>query len=207
MNEASVLIKDARSGRTRRGVWLAGLVVIGCLASDGTGVNPPGEEFDVSQGAYGWWAAKDVGTTFTDGINAITVSPQARGPLRLISARPLMDGGGTLRVVGILARINPDMMPPKAPGSFQVAPGFPPTMPRAAGAVPVEGLIVQAPKQGEVRWIELQIGYEVVATGRSARRGVELVYDYEGARHRVVIPSYLAICAPSTVTCEPEYDT
>lgn len=118
-----------------------------------------------------------------------------------------MDNGGSVRVIGILARINPGMLPPGSEvGSFQEAPEFPPALPHAAGAVPVEGLIVQPPKRGEDRWIELQIGYEVVAPGRSARRGVELVYEYEGARHKAVIPSYLAVCAPSTAMCEPEYD-
>ena len=61
-------------------------------------------------------------------------------------------------------------------------------------------------KPGEVRWIEIQIGYEVVAPGRSTRRGVELVYEYEGAVHKALIPSYLEICAPSTVDCDTELD-
>ncbi|GAB3350127.1 hypothetical protein GCM10027452_19820 [Micromonospora halotolerans] len=135
----------------------------------GAGAKPPGDELK-DQAPYGWQTSKDVGSTFTDGLNLITVTPQARGPLRLISARPLMEGGGSVRVIGILARINPAMLPPGSKvGSFQEAPGFPPTLTHAAGAVPVEGLIVQPPKRGESRWIELQIGYEVVASGRSAR--------------------------------------
>lgn len=206
LNETSIPIADARSRLTRHKIWFfvafAVLGVIAILASDGAGAKPPGDELKTGQGAYGWYTSKDVGSTFTDGLNIITVTPQARGPLRLIAARPLMDDGGTVRVIGILARINPDML--GSGGSFQDAPGFPPA--RAAGAVPVQGLIVQPPKQGEDRWIELQIGYEVVAPGRSARRGVELVYEYEGAQHKAVIPSYLAVCAPSTATCEPEYD-
>ena len=76
-----------------------------------------------------------------------------------------------------------------------------------AGGVPVRDLIVAPPLEGEERWIEIQIGYEVVAPGRSTRRGIELLYEYEGARHRVLIPSNLAICAPRTVVCEPEYDS
>ncbi|MCM0674024.1 hypothetical protein NCC78_04810 [Micromonospora phytophila] len=210
LNETSIPITDARSRwtrtKTRFFVACAVLGVTAILASDGAGADPPGDELKTGQGAYGWYASKDVGSKFTDGLNLITVTPQARGPLRLISARPLMDDGGTVRVIGILARINPDMLPPGSVGSFQEAPGFPPARPHAAGAVPVEGLIVQPPKQGENRWIELQIGYEVVAPGRSARRGVELVYEYEGAQHRAVVPSYLAVCAPSTAACEPEYD-
>lgn len=83
----------------------------------------------------------------------------------------------------------------------------PPAMADAAGGVPVEGLVVQPPEPGEDVWIELQIGYEVVAPGRSARRGVgELVYEYDGTVHQAVIPSYLAICAPATVVCDPEHD-
>ncbi|WP_281893968.1 hypothetical protein [Phytohabitans aurantiacus] len=171
------------------------------------GVRPPGDELKTDQAAYGWYTSKDVGVTFTDGLNLIRVTPAARGPLRLISAKPLMDDGGSVRVVGILARVNPGMLPPDFKvGSFQQAPGFPPDAPHAAGGMPVEGLIVQPPMRGEDRWIELQIGYEVIAPGRSARRGVELVYEYEGGRHKVFIPSYVAVCAPSTAICPPEYD-
>lgn len=109
-----------------------------------------------------------------------------------------MDDGGTVRVIGVLARIVPDMLPPRpGVGSFQQAPGFPPTRPHAAGAMSIEGLIAQPPKQGGHRWIEIQIGYEVVAPGRSARRGVELVYEYEGVRHKAFVPSYLAVRAPA----------
>jgi hypothetical protein len=144
---------------------------------------------------------------FTDGLNIANVTLRARGPLRLISARPLMDNGTALRVIGVLARVNPDMLPTGFfAGGFQDSPGFPPTYRDAAGAVPVEGLVVEPPREGQSRWIELQIGYEVVAPGRSARRGIELIYEYEGFRHKAFIPSYLAICAPATVTCPPEYD-
>lgn len=171
------------------------------------GMRPPGDELKTNQGSYGWYTSKDVGVTLTDGLNLVTVTPAARGPLRLISAKPLMDDGGSVRVIGILARINPGMLPPDSHvGSFQEALGFPPEVAHAAGGVPVEGLVVQPPRQGEDRWIELQIGYEVVAPGRSVRRGVELVYEYEGARHKVFIPSYVAVCAPSTAICPPEYD-
>ena len=212
LNDTNIPITDARSRWARQKPWvfvaLALLCVIAVLASVycRTGAKPPGDELKTDQAPYGWQTSKDVGTTFTDGLNIITVTPQARRPLRLISARPLMGDGGSVRVIGILARINPGMLPSGSKiGSFQEAPGFPPTLPHAAGAVPVEGLIVQPPKQGEDRWIELQIGYEVVAPGRTARRGVELVYEYEGAQHKAVIPSYVAVCAPSTATCEPEY--
>jgi hypothetical protein len=171
------------------------------------GVRPPGDELKTNQGSYGWHTSKDVGVTFTDGLNLVTVTPAARGPLRLISAKPLMDDGGSVRVIGILARINPGMLPPDSHvGSFQEAPGFPPEVNHAGGGMPIKGLVVEPPKQGEDRWIELQIGYEVVASGRSVRRGVELVYEYEGARHKVFIPSYVAVCAPSTAICQPEYD-
>lgn len=118
-----------------------------------------------------------------------------------------MDSGKSVLVIETLARINPDMLPPNAEvGSFQQGLGFPPTQPHAAGAMPVEGLIVQPPEPGENRWIELQIGLEVIAPGRSVRRGIELVYEYEGNRHIAFIPSYVAYCAPATVECEPEYD-
>jgi hypothetical protein len=213
LNEKSTPVGDARSSGASRKIWLfVGFAMAGVTASLAAvycdaGAEPPGDELK-DQAPYGWQTSKEVGSTFTDGLNLITVTQQARGPLRLISARPLMDDGGSVRVMGVLARINPAMLPPGSKvGSFQQAPGFPPTLPHAAGAVPVEGLVVQPPKRGEDRWIELQIGYEVVAPGRSARRGIELVYEYEGARHRAVVPSYVAVCAPATVACEPEYDT
>ncbi|MEU8006986.1 hypothetical protein AB0B66_37985 [Catellatospora sp. NPDC049111] len=210
MNEQSSDITAARPPRTRRRIWyfaaFAVLVAVGVVAAVYAGQRPLGEELATGT-ASGWYAAKDVGTTFTDGLNIITVTPQARGPLRLISARPLMDDGKTLRVVGVLARVIPRMLPPNSTsGGLQQSPGFPPTLPDAAGGVPVEGLVVQPPEQGEDLWIEIQIGYEVMAPGRSTRHGVELVYEYEGTERKAVIPSYLAICAPATVACDPEYD-
>ncbi|MEV6816412.1 hypothetical protein [Micromonospora sp. NPDC051296] len=167
---------------------------------------PAGNELAEAE-PYGWHAAKDVGTVFTDGLNLVTVSDGARGALRLVSAKPLMDGGGTLRVLGVLARVNPDMLPPgHTTGWFQDSPGFPPSRHDDAGGVDVKSLVVRPPATGEDRWIEIQIGYEVIAEGRSARRGVELIYEYEGETKRAFIPSYLAICAPATASCEPEYD-
>ena len=204
-------ITDARPRRALRGtLFVAALVVLAILVSVRyeVGEQPPGDELRRDPGSYGWHTSKDVGSILTDGLNLISVTPQARAPLRLISARPLMDSGGAVRMIGILARVNPDMLPPGYKVSaVQSSPGFPPVHPDLAGAVPVNGLIVAPPKPGEPRWIELQIGYEVVAPGRSTRRGVELVYEYEGARHKALIPSYLAVCAPSTATCQPEYDT
>lgn len=168
---------------------------------------PAGGELEFEGGSYGWHDAKDVGTIFTDGLNIVNIADLGDSPLRLISARPLMDEGPTLRVLGVLARIVPDMLPPNAEvGGFQQAEGFPPNQPHTTGAQPVENLVVYPSKPGEKRWIELQIGYEVVAPGRSARRGVELTYEYQGKIHKGVIQSYLAICAPSTVTCAPESD-
>jgi hypothetical protein len=204
-----------RSPRRKLWLLLAALTAICATAvaasiylTAQTEPKPPGDELSSDQAPYGWYTSRDVGSTFTDGFNLLTVTPQARGPLRLVSARPLMDNGGTVRVIGILARVNPDMLPPGFEvGSFQSSPGFPPTFRDAAGAVPLEGLTIQPPKQGETRWIELQIGYEVLAPGRSARRGVELVYEYQGAQHKALIPSYLAVCAPATATCQPEYDS
>lgn len=167
-----------------------------------------GEELKRDGDPYGWSASKDVGAVFTDGLNVVSVTTQARGPLRLLSARPLMDNGGTLRVIGVLARVVPDMLPAGSQvGGFQESEGFPPELRDAAGAVPVNNLVVRPPAPGASRWIELQIGYEVIAPGRSARRGVELIYEYEGERHRVVIPAYLAICAPASAPCRPEYDS
>ncbi|MDR6319096.1 hypothetical protein J3R03_003292 [Actinoplanes couchii] len=31
---------------------------------------------------------------------------------------------------------------------------------------------------------------------------VEIVYEYDGDRKRVVVPSHLTICAPATAPCE-----
>ncbi|MEU8014317.1 hypothetical protein [Micromonospora parva] len=188
-------------------VVVGACVIVALMHNLGAAPQPPGDELATDQVPYGWQVSKDVGTTFTDGLNLVTVTPKARGPLRLISARPLMDEGGSVRVLGVLARVNPDMLPPGANvGSFQEGTGFPPAQPHAAGAVPIKGLKVQPPQQGESRWIELQIGYEVVGLGRSVRRGVELVYEYEGAQHKAFIPSYVAVCAPAAITCAPEYD-
>jgi hypothetical protein len=74
----------------------------------------------------------------------------------------------------------------------------------AQGGVPVDGLEVRAPGPDDPVAIEIQIGYRVTGAGRYARRGVELIYEYQGEVRRKVIPSQLAICAPATTECEPE---
>lgn len=196
--------------RPKLAVLAASCVTVVAIASMYAYVNnrpkPPGNELELEGGAYGWHASKDVGVVFTDGLNIANISSQAGGPLRLISARPLMDGP-TLRVRGVLVRVVPDMLPPDHQvGGFQESPGFPPTMHDAGGGVEVEDLVIYPSESDQKRWIELQIGYEVVAEGRSTRRGVELTYEYQGEIHKAIIPSYLAICAPSTAECEPEYD-
>lgn len=182
------------------------VIAIAVTVSFNIGTRAPGEELKADN-SYGWQASKDVGTVFTDGLNIATLSTKGRGPLRLISARPLMDGGKTVKVIGVLARIIPDMLPPDYhSGGFQQSEDFPPSYRDAAGGVAVNGLTVYPPASGERRWIEIQIGFEVVAPGRSAKRGVELIYEYQGHRYRKVIPSYVAICAPATAPCQSEYD-
>lgn len=163
-----------------------------------------GDEVIPNDGAYGYDASMAVGHTFTDGLTRIQISSNAQQPLRLISARPIGESGGTLRVVGTLARVIPDMLPTgyKFVG-FQELPGFPSTDYSAGGAKPIDGLTVRVPQPAEYLAIQIQIGYEVVAPGRYTRQGVELVYEYEGRQHKAVIPSRAAICAPANVTCTP----
>ncbi len=166
---------------------------------------PAGAELVLGDGTnYGWAAAKEVGSRFTDGLNLVTVSSSATGPLRLVSARPLQEGAG-LRVLGVLARVVPDMLPAgSSAGWFQDEPNFPPSSAHAAGGVSIDGLVVRVPQPDEKLWIEIQIGYEVSETGTFTRQGVELTYEYAGETRRAVIPSHLKICAPASVACDPD---
>lgn len=116
LTDTNISIADVRPRSARHKPWFfvafALIAVIAVFALYyGAGAKPPRNELK-TPAPYGWRTSKDVGTTFTDGLNLITVTPQARGPLRLISAKPLMDDGGTVRVIGVLARVNPDMLPP-----------------------------------------------------------------------------------------------
>jgi len=154
---------------------------------------------------YGWDGSMNVGSRFTDGLNNIRVSDKAKGPLRIVAAKPIESNGQTLKVIGVLARVKPDMRPKGwKDGWFQSAPGFPPTENDSAGGVDPQGLIVRVPKPGELLELEIQIGYEVVAAGKSNRRAVEVEYEYQGQLRRLVIPSHLSICAPASVKCSPE---
>ncbi|BEL07382.1 hypothetical protein Q0Z83_055730 [Actinoplanes sichuanensis] len=143
-----------------------------------------------------------VGTVFTDGLIHLELSGAATSPLTIVSITPLMDDGPALRVVGTRIRVIPDMLPANAEvGWFEYLMGFPPTESFAVGAVTPEGFVVRATNGDDDMSVEVQIGYEVVAAGVSNRTGVEVAYEYDGVRKRVVIPSLLTVCAPATAAC------
>ena len=142
---------------------------------------------------YGWSAAMPVGSRFTDGLNFMTV---AEGPLTIISITPLMDAGPALKVVGTMARIVPKI------GWFDSAKGFPPIGAEYAGGV--EGLQVKAPAKGQTVDVEIMIGFEVVAPGRSSKHGVRVRYSYRGTTREWIMPSHLTLCAPAKVKCPAE---
>lgn len=166
-------------------------------------VHEPGPELDASQGgAYGWHKAMDVGTVFTDGLIHLELSGASTSPMTIISVTPLMDDGPALRVLGTKVRVIPDMLPPDSElGWFEYLKGFPPSEEYATGGVDPEGFRVRATNGDDTMSVEIQVGYEVVAPGQSNRAGVEVVYEYDGVRKRVLIPSYLTICAPATAPC------
>lgn len=209
--------------KSRHGVrlrkWATGLVVAGSLFTAAActpeprgpqppekAVREPGPELDANQGgSYGWHKAMAVGTRFTDGLNHLELSGAVTSPLQIISITPLMDGGPTLRVLGTRVRVIPDMLPKDSEvGWFEYVPEYPPKEPFAAGGVSPEGFQVRATNGDDDMSVEVQIGYEVVANGTSNRSGVEVVYEYEGVRKRVVIPSHLTICAPANAACKAQ---
>lgn len=154
---------------------------------------------------YGWSASMAVGTRFTDGLNFITVTDAANGPMTITSVTPLMDGGPTLKVVGVLARISPDMLPAKAEnGWFESADNFPPAGYDNGGGVDPKGLVVRAPAAGDTVDVEIMIGFQVVAPGKSNKRGVRVQYTYAGRSYEWIIPSYLTLCAPADAPCPAE---
>lgn len=117
-----------------------------------------------------------------------------------------MDSGQTLKVLGVLARITPAMLPQHyQTGWFESADNFPPTDYDASGGVNPVGLLVPVPTADETQ-VELQIGYEVVADGKSTKLGVRVRYEYQGRTHEVMVPSHVTICAPAKVKCVAEGD-
>lgn len=166
-------------------------------------IHEPGPELDADQGgAYGWHEAMDVGTVFTEGLIHIALSGKSTSPITIISVTPLLDDGPALRLLGTKVRVVPDMLPPDSElGWFEYLKGFPPSEKYATGGVDPVGFQVRAANGDHEMSVEIQVGYEVVAAGTSNRAGVEVVYEYEGVRKRVVIPSYLTICAPATGPC------
>jgi len=196
---------------TRRRVWVSAVVaalvvaVVAVVLVARHGSGTAGPELARQDGAYGWSDSFAVGDTFTDGLNLVTVTDRATGPLTLVSAKPVDAKGDNLELLGERARVVPDMLPSGyQTGWFQHVAGFPPTSGDAAGGVAVNGLVVRPSRAGEDRWIEIQIGYRVKGPGRYVRAGVEVVYRYAGETRHVVIPSHLAICAPATVACPDE---
>jgi hypothetical protein len=180
----------------------AGLA-LGRSPAHGDGVLPAGDELVLTKMApYGWSGSMAVGTRFTDGLNFMPIAATAKGPLTLLSVTPIMDDGKTLRVLGVLARITPDMLPPNyQTGWFESAKDFPPTDYDATGGVDPSGLVVPVPPAGDQVNVELQVGFEVVAAGKSNKRGVRVQYEYQGHKHEVVVPGHLSICAPASVKC------
>jgi hypothetical protein len=201
--------------RHRKRVLLAaGLAITVTLAAGGLlvklapellgGTRPAGDEL-AKMNPYGWSASMAVGTRFTDGLNFMPIAPTAQGTIRLLSVTPIMDGGPALKVLGVLARVTPDMLPPNfETGWFEWAHDFPPTDYDAGGGVDPIGFVVPVSPRDQQVDLELQIGYEVVATGKSNKRGVKVRYEYEGRVHEVVVPSHLSICAPVTAKCVAE---
>ena len=208
---------EIAGGRRRRLGFIVALVAVVAVAvvvlvvqlhrSAPAGVLQPGDELKTAEvKPYGWSGSMAVGARFTNGLNFIPVSDHAKGPLRLISVTPVLDQGPVLRVVGVLARITPDMLPKDADtGWFESANGFPPKDHDAAGGVDPAGLTVRVPASGEVLNVELQIGYQVAAVGKSNQLGVRVRYDYQGAIHEILIPSHITICAPAKAACSADH--
>ncbi|GLW30034.1 hypothetical protein [Actinoplanes regularis] len=166
-----------------------------CLAVSLTGCLGPSEGGDElsDQNDYGAATSRDVGTRFTDGVTAVEYT---KGPIRLLSVKPIMDDGGTLSYLGARVRImnNPAWLP------HTTADEFPPTHPEMAGSTAVQDFIVPAPpSDGQTHYFELMFGFEVTKEGRSARRGAELVYEYDGNKYTRFIPSYVAVCSPKSI--------
>jgi hypothetical protein len=116
-----------------------------------------------------------------------------------------MDNDTTLRVVGVLARVVPDMLPPHyQTGWFEEDKGFPPQSHDSGGGRDPHNFIVRQPRPGDDLDVEIQIGFDVVGNGKTSKRGVEVIYQYQGKVKRVVIPSHLSICAPASVKCSPD---
>ncbi|WP_436532638.1 hypothetical protein [Actinoplanes sp. HUAS TT8] len=165
-----------------------------------------GDELDTEgMRPYGWSGSKSVGTRFTDGLIHLKLSPNNAESIKVISVTPIMDNDTTLRVVGVLARVVPDMLPADHEvGWFQQDKGFPPADHDNSGGIDPRGLLVQNTARRDDFSVEFQIGYDVVGNGKTSRSGVEVVYQYQGKTKRFVIPSHLSICAPATVKCSPE---
>ena len=167
----------------------------------------PGAELDLTDlTPYGWSGSKSAGTRFTDGLNYLWISSNATSSIKIVSVTPLIDNRQTLKVVGILARVIPDMLPRgHKTGWFQQDKGFPPSSYDNTGGRDPCGLIVRKPQPGEKNLgVEFQVGFDVTGNGKSSKTGVEVIYEYKGKMKRVIIPSHLSICVPATIKCSPK---
>ena len=153
-----------------------------------TGPAQGGDELDIAE-SYGATNSYDGGVTFTDGVTIIEVK---KGPIRLISAEPVLSDANPARYLGARVRLlgRPDWIP------HTTAEQFPPTNPEMAGSSPVNGFEVSPVAAQERTHIELMFGFEVTGQGRITRRGVNLTYEYGGEKRKAFVPSYLAVCVP-----------
>jgi len=174
-------------------------------------VRQGGDELDVGEW-YGSVTSYDVGHTFTDGLTIVGVTEDAEGPLRLISAEPVMEGDNTLELLGVRVRLLGCGLSGNGWHSFDVLDGFPPSDAMADGSVTMEGFEVPAREETPVGercgvsphrlGINLLFGYEVIAAGKSWRVGTKLVYEYRDHTAEAFIQNRLTVCVPAEVECQ-----
>jgi hypothetical protein len=184
--------------------------LLGCGPSTGDHL----ADFD---GSYGATALYEVGDVFAEAVTYIEV---VRGPITLISAKPVLhDPDGVVRYLGVMARTPDTTTDGTVYYTATVSDGWPmrdrhqtddlypppDRVPRTNSAAPLAGFQVPSRDSNgpDLPEVNLLFGYEVLKAGTAERRGVEVVYEYEGTRYRAFIPSYFTVCAPRGVECDP----
>ena len=145
---------------------------------------------------HGWTDVKPVGTTFTNGI--ISVRNWGEQPVVLVSVSPQTSGAG-LRYLGA-----------KVAGAgreysvIDTLPGFPPVDAALPDVAALEGAVVPSGESGRTEGVELLMGFEVVAPGRSVMTSVDLRYTVGGRKYEQQIPSTMVICTDRAEPCDDD---
>lgn len=147
----------------------------------------------------GFATKANVGDRFTNG--QLVIFNKGDEPLTLLAVEPELSGDG-LRFLGAqVAGLDRTL------GFTQFEPEYPPAEPMLGDPVEVEHAVIEPGRAAARRGVELLMGFEVTAEGRSTVRSVAVTYRDSAGQHTGRWTATMAVCAPKSTEgeCAQEY--